>query len=324
MGSDVTQNSQRYTIEVEPEQLHDNPRIDQYVTDRIGAFTRSQIASDQTQISVNGVPAKKSRKVRPGDVIEVVITHEELQLEPEPIDLDILYENARVVVVNKPQGMVVHPAAGNWHGTLVQALMYHCDITSSRQTIRPGIVHRLDKDTSGTIIVAKDVHAHELLAKQFSNRKVKKTYIAITKGNIFPSKGTITGRIVRDSHHRKTFTVTQAEDLGKAAQTHYRVLRHYQGYDLVQFMPKTGRTHQIRVHARSIGHPVLGDPVYSRPDSAFRQASLMLHAFELGILIPGELPEQEKLTPKSFRSPLPERFKHILRACTIFDGVYNQ
>jgi 23S rRNA pseudouridine1911/1915/1917 synthase len=307
-----------FTVELgEPASSSAGIRIDAYIAALLPGFTRSMIDSGNSEIIVNGKNVKKSRMVKSGDIVEFQYTMPPSEhLVPQDIPLQIVYEDSKVVVVNKKQGMVVHPAAGNHDGTLANALLHHTQSHTKRtdesgESNRPGIVHRLDKDTSGIMITAKDTQTHEFLSGQFKNRKTKKIYIALIKGIPAQRSGTVTARIVRDPRHRKKFTVTEDPAKGRDAVTDYRVLRaFYPGdgtvYSLVRLSPRTGRTHQLRVHMKSIGCPVLGDPLYSRKDAMFPEASLMLHALSLTITLP------ESRQEKKFYAPMPGRFKKIL------------
>jgi 23S rRNA pseudouridine1911/1915/1917 synthase len=291
------------------------PRLDRYVAEELKLLTRSQLKTKLLGARINGKPVKLSRPVKSGDLLELIWAEPEpLRLLPENIPLHILYEDDRVVVIDKAQGMVVHPGAGNRSGTLANALLYRrlsrAGLLSGGgltidTSFRPGIVHRLDKDTSGVIIAAYDDAALAFLADQFKARSVKKTYGAIVLGSPREKEGRITGRIVRDSRDRKRFTVSP--DLGKPALTRYRVIRFWGAYSLLLLRPRTGRTHQLRVHLRHLGHPILGDPIYGAPDKHFPKAALMLHARTLSITLPG----QE--TPLTFKAPLPERFRDSIR-----------
>jgi 23S rRNA pseudouridine1911/1915/1917 synthase len=286
-------------------------RIDKILARQLPEVSRSRIDAADSELRVNGVKAKKSTKASAGDRIELTIVEHSPDIEPEALDLEILFENEYVIVLNKQQGMVVHPAAGNWHGTLVHGLLDHLGREAEGTHVRPGIVHRLDKDTSGTIITAKDEISQDILSSQFMNRTVRKRYIAILKGTIKRKRGTITTQIVRDPRNRKRFAAVTDITKGKNAVTKYLVLKQYQGFALVSFELITGRTHQIRVHAKHLGHPILGDPVYARTESRFPEASLMLHALYLEIDIPAG--EHRDMTRRSFISPMPERFKRVLR-----------
>jgi 23S rRNA pseudouridine1911/1915/1917 synthase len=272
------------------------------------------IASAESVITVNGKRVKKSRIAAEGDLIEFTFfPPPPARLQPQSIPLRVIYEDKRVVVVNKEQGMVVHPAAGNPDGTLVNALLHHTRIEGADgKHLRPGIVHRLDKDTSGVIIAAKDQQAHEYLAAQFKNRKTEKVYIALVKGMPPLREGNIAGRIVRDPGNRKLFTVTADERQGRDASTVYRVLKTFRpqsrtAVSLVRLSPRTGRTHQLRVHLQSIGCPIIGDPLYSRKDRGFPEAGLMLHALSLSIRLPGSEAERR------FVAPLPARFREFVK-----------
>ena len=212
--------------------------------------------------------------------------------------------------------MVVHPAAGNETGTLVQALLYHCESLGDayQDEVRPGIVHRLDKDTSGVLIAAKHPQAQEFLARQFRKRSVSKKYYAVVKGALRAPAGQIEANIRRNPRHRKQFSTTETG--GKAAVTRYRLVHRFgTAYSFVALEPHTGRTHQLRVHLQSIGSPILGDSVYSRVDAQFPEAPMMLHAYALSIIVPGSD------TPRTFRAPLPEDFRAIMRGLSArFDG----
>lgn len=286
-------------------------RVDRFVAECWKILNRSQLKARDVRIAVNGKPAKPSRPVLPGDLVELRWTEEAPRgIGPESIPLDILFENDRVLVVDKPQGMVTHPGAGNWSGTLANAVLgYLGEGQAARfapadgarpEVLRPGIVHRLDKDTSGVIILAKDPEALEALALQFRDRRARKQYLAIVKGELPAPKGSIDTLIARDPRNRKLFAVSARG--GKRALTLYSVLARKQGYCLVSLRPRTGRTHQLRVHMRHLGHPILGDPLYAKPDPRFPRASLMLHAYRLKITLPGET------EPRVFRAPLPGRF----------------
>ncbi|MFW6313680.1 MAG: RluA family pseudouridine synthase, partial [Spirochaetota bacterium] len=212
-----------------------------------------------------------------------------------------------VVVVNKPAGMVVHPAAGNWTGTLAQGLMHHVRSLQERfdDPSRPGIVHRLDKDTSGVMIAAKHPEALALLSHQFRSHTTEKAYLALLRGQLPHSTGSVHTGIARDPHNRKRFTVVRQG--GKEAVTNYRILRHHRGYTFVLLQPETGRTHQLRVHMAHLGCPIAGDPIYSRRDPRFPELGLLLHAYQLTITLPGEE------APRTFTARLPGSFREALR-----------
>ena len=249
---------------------------------------RSVFSLPDTVITVNGRPVKKSQKVKEGDSVTVKWTEDVFSgLEAEEIHLDVIYEDDSILVINKPSGMTVHPGAGCSSGTVANALVYRYGDDFQTQDdedaeLRPGIVHRLDKDTSGVLITAKTREAHIALASQFASHTNEKIYIAICKGNFERRRGTVTKNIVRSDKNRKTFTVTDNPEKGRTAITHYTVLRQFLGYAFVRIRIETGRTHQIRVHMKSIGHPVLGDPIYSRPDDKF-DVPLCLHAASLTV-----------------------------------------
>jgi 23S rRNA pseudouridine1911/1915/1917 synthase len=279
-----------------------NLRLDRYVSENLRLLSRSQIKARGLSVKINGKPVKLSRVVKRGDIIEMRWDEEApVFLIPEDIPLDIVYEDERCVVINKAQGMVVHPGAGNRQGTLANALYFRRlkknDCPSAG--LRTGIVHRLDKDTSGLIIAAYDDGAHAFLARQFKERKVIKKYAAIIHGTPKETQGCIETFIARDLKDRKRFTVSNA---GKTAVTFYKVIKTLQNYSLVILRPKTGRTHQLRVHLKHIGHPILGDPVYGYPDKNHPNAPLMLHSKSLAIVLPGETER------RVFTSVLPERF----------------
>jgi 23S rRNA pseudouridine1911/1915/1917 synthase len=292
-------------------------RLDRYIAENLGLLSRSQIKARELKAAVNGKETKISRMVKNGDALELVWKEAEpLNIIPENIPLDIIYEDERAVVINKAQGMVVHPGAGNRRGTLANALYYRrlernslaggpdgglCDTGG----IRPGIVHRLDKETSGVIIATYDDEALAFLAGQFKSRKTKKTYIALVNGIPKEKKGRIETFIARDPKDRKRFTIAAR---GRLAITYYSVIKTWRTHSLVLLRPKTGRTHQLRVHVRYLGHPIVGDPLYGFTDTLFPKASLMLHAKSLAIILPGED------TQRVFKAPLPERFTAMIRS----------
>jgi len=282
-------------------------RVDRYIADEWQLLSRSQFKQREVSVRVNGKEVKLSRKVVPGDLLEVEFSEPvQPDIRPEELALEVIYENADVLVLNKPQGVVVHPAAGNYSGTLVQGLMFRYQGFAEEfdEEIRPGIVHRLDKDTSGVIITAKNPEAQEFLSAQFRDKTARKEYLAVVKGEIFPLEGRIKNYLIRDPGNRKRFTWNN-EKQGRHSCTDFRVLKNFGEAALVALRPMTGRTHQLRVHMLSLGHPILGDPVYSRKDSR-RDVTLMLHALKLEILLPGEE------NPRVFHAPLPERFRTLL------------
>ena len=287
-------------------------RLDRFVAEHLALLTRSQIKTRGLVSRVNGKPAKLSRLLVTGDLLQIEWNDPEpSELEAQDLPLKVLYEDDRVVVLDKAQGMVVHPGAGNRSGTLANALLFR---RRSRAAVppapeitgfRPGIVHRLDKDTSGAIIAAYDDGALAFLSDQFKARTTKKTYLAVVVGSPPAERGSVSTLITRDPRDRKRFTVS--ERAGKPALTHYRVIARYAGYAFIALRPKTGRTHQLRVHLRQLGCPILGDPIYGRKDPLFPKATLMLHAFRLCILLPGAY------APATFTAPVPERFRKTLR-----------
>lgn len=293
-------------------------RLDAYASS-VEGISRSRLKNAVSSITVNGKPAKLSSKLSGGEKVEILWDDPVPEnIVPEDIPLDVVFENDDVLVINKKQGMVVHPAAGNWSGTLVNALLFRwgkdavfADELSKHGTLseaaRPGIVHRLDKDTSGLIICGKTRDAVEALQKQFQSRHVYKEYIAIVKGRPpFPS-GEIKTQILRDSADRKCFIAKTGTEQGKFAWTKYHCVATYGPYSLMRLCLKTGRTHQIRVHMKYINCPILGDPIYSRKDSLFDTATLMLHARKMSIRLPGA----DEFS--SFEAPVPRRFRKVMR-----------
>jgi 23S rRNA pseudouridine1911/1915/1917 synthase len=276
-------------------------RLDRYVAEHLRLLTRSQVKARSLRAAVNGRDVKISKALKAGDLLDLAWAEPEPStLIPEDIPLEILYEDERVVVINKAQGMVVHPGAGNRRGTLANALLFRKGANAG-EPFRPGIVHRLDKDTSGVIIAAYDSEALTFLADQFKRRRVGKTYAALVQGTPRSPAGVIKTRITRDPRNRTRFTVS--EDTGKTALTRYRTVRSWGAYSLLLLRPKTGRTHQLRVHLRALGHPVAGDPLYGGG------GSLMLHASRLCLRLPGGAPE-----PRLFKAPLPRRFYALIES----------
>lgn len=278
-------------------------RLDKYLAEEIADLSRSRIKElvQAGEVLVNSKKSKVSYKVQKGDLIQVtVLPLEPLALEAENIPLDIVYEDEDVIVVNKPQGMVVHPAAGHPSHTLVNALLYHTrDLADSPEGFRPGIVHRIDKDTSGLLMVAKNAAARESLEKQLAAKSNKRQYLAIVHGNFAEEEGTIDAPIGRNPKDRKQMAVVEK---GKSAVTHFKVLEQYQGYSLVECQLETGRTHQIRVHMAYIGHPLAGDPLYG-PRKTLAGHGQFLHAKTLGFEQPstGEWLEFSVQPPEIFQ-----------------------
>jgi 23S rRNA pseudouridine1911/1915/1917 synthase len=292
-------------------------RLDRYAADCAGLLSRSQLKSRIIRARINGKDVKLSRMVKEGDRIELEWTDlPSPDLVPENLALEILYEDERVVVVNKAQGMVVHPGAGNFRGTLANALLYRRLSRNAGRAgpengvsvppgCRTGIVHRLDKDTSGVIIAAYDEEALRFLADQFKAGKTKKRYAALVRGTPPEERGRVETELIRDPRNRKCFMVSAGR--GRTALTYYRVIRSWGSHSLLLLRPKTGRTHQLRVHLRYLGHPILGDPLYGLKDGLFPGATLMLHAKSLALVLPGG-------EFRIFRSPLPSRFRCVLKA----------
>lgn len=280
-------------------------RLDKFIADNseISRSFAAKLAEDG-KISVNGKTAGKKTKLKNGDKIVIEIPEPEtLEAIPQDIPLDILYEDDYVIVVNKPQGMVVHPAPGNHDGTLVNGLLYHCSLSSINGVIRPGIVHRIDKDTSGLLIVAKTNEAHEALSAQLKERKALRKYNCIVNGSIKEDSGTINKPIGRHPQDRKKMAVIEG---GREAITHYRVLERFGAYTFVECILETGRTHQIRVHMASTGHSIVGDPLYGIKKEKFKTNGQLLHARTIGFTHP----KTHKLM--QFDSELPEYFTRIL------------
>jgi 23S rRNA pseudouridine1911/1915/1917 synthase len=294
-------------------------RADKFIADGAGILSRSQLKARDAHILVNAKPEKLSRRLAEGDIVEVFWTKEPSHsIEPEKLDVSLLYEDENVFVFDKAQGMVTHPAAGNWRGTLANAALWLDAERRGAATCaapRGGIVHRLDKDTSGVIIVARNVETHEFLASQFKNRSTRKEYIALVCGSLPDMAGRVENRLARDKRDRKKFA--ECESDGKPALTDYRALARWEigapsgsnsisRYALVALFPKTGRTHQLRVHMAGLGCPILGDPIYGGKDKRFPAAGLMLHARKLRISIPGDA------EPRVFAAPIPSRFREIV------------
>ena len=281
-------------------------RIDKYLGETTD-YTRSKIQKmiENGNILVNNNKVKSSYTLKENDNVEVTDYVEETDILPENIPLDIYYEDNDLIVVNKPSGMVVHPAPGNYSGTLVNALMYHTNNLSTVNTsIRPGIVHRIDADTSGLLLVAKNDKSHNLLAEAIQKKEVVREYIALVDGVINEDTATIDAPIGRDKNDRKKMAVTSENS--KDAITHIRVLDRYKDSTLIRCKLETGRTHQIRVHLNYIGHPVVNDPVYGYKKLIDKDFGQMLHAEKIGFVHPTTKEYME------FTAPLPGRFKEIL------------
>ncbi len=284
-------------------------RIDKCLSLLIDSLSRSFIQRliKDNALRVNGHPVKGSYQVKAEDIVEFILPKAvEPDIEPEDIPLDILYEDRDVIVVNKPKGMVVHPAAGHYSGTLVNALMYHCgsDLSGINGILRPGIVHRIDMNTTGSVIACKNDIAHNRIAEQLKEHSVTRRYQAICHGTFREMSGTVDKPVGRHPTDRKKMAVNEKN--GKRAVTHYRVLNAFREYTYIECELETGRTHQIRVHLASIGHPLLGDEVYSDRKSPFRLQGQTLHAKTLGFVHPstGNYTEID--------APLPDYFRHLL------------
>ena len=284
-------------------------RLDRWLAGQAGAPSRSALQGlmEAGYVRRNGAPANKKDKLAAGDRITLILPDPQpIEAQPQNIPLDIVYEDDHLLVVNKPKGMVVHPAPGNPDGTLVNALLYHCrgQLSGVGGAIRPGIVHRIDKDTSGLLVVAKDDLTHQGLSEQMAVHAIHRVYHAVVYGNIRQDAGTIEAPIGRDPRDRKRMAVTPGQ--GKRACTHWQVLERFGRFTLLACRLETGRTHQIRVHMAHIGHPLAGDPVYG-PRSVIRELQgQCLHAKELGFRHPVTGQEMR------FDSPLPAYFTTFL------------
>ncbi len=285
----------------------ENLRIDKYISENVEEISRSYAVKLCTEgrVTVSGKTADKKYKPSDGEVIEIEVPEpESIDLVPENIPLDIVYEDESVIIINKPQGMVVHPAPGNPCGTLVNALLYHCgeSLSAINGVIRPGIVHRIDKDTAGLLVCAKTNEAHLALSAQLKERKASRRYYALVNGRV-SENGTVDKPIGRHPKDRKKMTVVKG---GREAVTHYRVLENFAGYTLLECILETGRTHQIRVHMASIGHSLVGDRTYGTLKDKIKTDGQLLFAKTIGFQHPktGEYME--------FTADLPEYFENIL------------
>lgn len=287
----------------------ENIRIDKFVASQLEGVTRSHIQKliDEGNVLVDGKVVKSNYKLKTGQNIKVTVPEaKQLDVKAEDIELDIVYEDEHLLVVNKPQNMVVHPAAGNYEGTLVNALMHHCgdSLSGINGVIRPGIVHRIDKDTSGLLLVAKDDTTHIGLSEQIKEHSLTRKYIAIVHGNFKNDEGTVDAPIGRHPTDRKRMCITEKNS--KNAVTHYRVLQRFMEYTLVECKLETGRTHQIRVHMASLGHPVMGDKTYGVKKEKYNLSGQLLHAKIVGFIHPITKEYME------FETDIPERFKKFL------------
>ncbi|MCS7027306.1 MAG: RluA family pseudouridine synthase [Bacteroidia bacterium] len=318
---------EHYRIKVDPGQ---SPiRIDVFLAHRLGnktSRTKIKYAAEAECIRVNEKPVKASYKVKPNDVISIVLpTPPPPECEPEYLPLDIVYEDEHLIVVNKPAGIVVHPGVGNYHGTLVQGLMWYFNQLPSSQgkEYRPGLVHRIDKNTSGLLVVAKSELAMVKLAKQFFEHTIERKYIALVWGDVKQDRGTVVGNIVRASQDRKVYAVSRDPQQGKHAVTHYQVLERFGETTLLSLQLETGRTHQIRVHMKHIGHTLFGDENYGGDKILYGQITQKykqfiencfklcprqaLHAHTLGFIHP------ETYKKLYFEQPLPEDMENLIQ-----------
>lgn len=282
----------------------DCKRLDTYISEINPEISRNKAQKmiEKGDITINDKAVKKNYVLRLNDVIDIIYQEpERIEIVAENIPINIVYEDDDIIVINKERGMVVHPAIGNWNGTLVNALMYHCNL-SGKDEVRPGIVHRIDKDTSGLLVVAKNEMAHNHLSNQLKEYKAARIYEAIVLGKL--EDGTVNKPIGRHHLDRKKMAVTDKHS--REAITHYELIEQYPGFSHMKFTLETGRTHQIRVHMQSIGHPILGDEVYNPHKNKFGFKGQCLHAKKLEFIHPKT---QEKMT---FEIELPEYFKEIL------------
>ena len=294
-------------LEIVVEDLDDKQRLDVFLANETG-WTRSQIKLqiDSDRVFVNGKTQKAGFLIKNNDKINLSFSKDVLDInaEPEDIPLDIVYEDDDFAIINKPQGMVVHPAPGAYNHTLVNALLFHFDsLSQANNNIRPGIVHRIDKDTSGLLVVAKNDKSHASLAAQIAEHSCFRHYQALLEGNLKEESGTIETFIARSKTDRKMMAVS---DEGKKAITHYTVIKRYINYCLVEFVLETGRTHQIRVHSKHLGHPIVGDKTYGIKNQKFNLEGQLLHAYKL------ELTHPTTGKRMQFECPLPEYFEKLL------------
>ena len=287
-------------------------RADVFVSEKLDK-TRSAVKKliDGGNVKINGRQCKPSQEISVGDVVEVCVPEaQDCSVKPEDIPVEVIYEDGDIAVVNKPQGMTVHMGNGNTEGTLVNALLFKLDSLSGiNGVILPGIVHRIDKGTSGLLVVAKNDKAHLSLARQISEKTCRRTYLALLEGNLKSDEGVVTTYIGRSPADRLKMAVVPP-DKGKLAVTDYKVIKRYLGYTLCRFDLHTGRTHQIRVHAKHLGHPVVGDTVYGIKKQKFKLEGQLLHAFRLALSHPST---NEEMT---FEAPLPQYFTDVLGKLT--------
>lgn len=295
-----------FTADIE----HEDQRIDRYLTEMLPEQSRSffQKLIRDGFVIVNHIIVKVNYRLKTGDVIEIDTPDAvPTEIVPENIPLDILYEDDDLLIVNKPKGMVVHPAVGHSTGTLVNAIMYHCqgNLSGINGEIRPGIVHRIDKDTTGSLIICKNDEAHRNIAEQIKEHSVTRRYVGVVAGTFSEESGTVEGAIGRHPNDRKRMTINEKN--GKPAVTHYRVLQTLKGASFIEFELETGRTHQIRVHMASISHPLLGDTVYGNSKNPYKLQGQALHARTIGFIHPttGEYIEVS--------APIPEYMTELVR-----------
>ncbi|WP_415067748.1 RluA family pseudouridine synthase [Lacrimispora sp.] len=285
-------------------------RIDKYLSMYCEELSRSYLQKllKEQEVLVNEKAVKSNYKVSPGEIVQLSLPEAvEPEIEAEEMELDILYEDQDIILINKPKGMVVHPAAGHYSGTLVNGLMAHCrdSLSGINGVMRPGIVHRIDMDTTGVIIVCKNDLAHNSIAEQLKEHSITRKYYAVVHGALKEDEGTVNAPIGRHPVDRKKMSINEKN--GREAITHYRVLERFKQFTYVECQLETGRTHQIRVHMASIGHPILGDQVYGPAKCPFRLNGQTLHAGVLGIVHP------ESGAYMEFTAPLPEYFEDLLR-----------
>ena len=286
-------------------------RLDRFLSEELEDHSRSflQKLIKEGLVTVDGKPVKANYRLSAGQQVSVQVREpEEVNIEPQEMPLDILYEDGDVCIVNKPKGMVVHPAAGHYRDTLVNGIMYHCQdsLSGINGSLRPGIVHRIDKDTTGALIICKNDKAHSCLAEQLKEHSITRRYRAIIIGNLSEDEGTVDAPIGRHPTQRKKMAVNRNN--GKRAVTHYRVLARFRGYTYIECRLETGRTHQIRVHMASIGHPLLGDTVYGPAKQAYPSLEgQTLHAMVIGFVHPTTGAYME------FEAPLPAYFAELLQ-----------
>ena len=306
----LIKNKYMETYNIEADENWTDKRVDKALADYFDNYSRSFLKKllDDGNILVNDKKAKPSLKIASGDRIDITIPSiASVEIEPENIPLDIVYEDEDIIIVNKPKGMVVHPAPGHYSGTLVNGLMYHFkdSLSGINGELRPGIVHRIDMDTTGLLVVCKNDAAHNFLSEQLAVHSITRKYYCIVHNRFKEEEGTVDAPIGRNPKDRKMMAIDRKN--GKRAVTHYRVLENFDKYSFIECQLETGRTHQIRVHMASIGHPILGDDVYSHARSGYKLQGQTLHAGVLGFIHPstGEYME--------FKAPLPEYFEKLLK-----------